>query len=123
MKEGDKRVHNNHFEQVEKCNTCGKLFWATSFLELGNWHINCLKCRIKLEKQQKEQEENIRKNGRPRYGSKGQIFAWTLDEECVFNFDYEPSERLNESKRFTEREIWVNGFIDVDNFERQFSEK
>lgn len=117
LKEGQKRIENDAFQQVEKCETCGKLFWAVSEFESGNWKRYCSVCEQKIRKETEDEENRIKKEGKPRYGYGGQIFAWTLGGKSVFNTEYEPSERKTESGKYSERGIWASGFIDVDKFE------
>ena len=122
MKQGQERVTDDDFQQVEKCETCGKLFWAVSELELGNWQRDCSDCSSRIKKEEEEKEEHIKKNGKPRLGYKKQIFAWTLGNDTVFNRDYEPSNRMRPDGKYTEYEIWMNGFIDADKFEKDFGD-
>ena len=46
---GDKRIKNDDFQQFEKCYGCGKGFWATSYLEIGNWETHCKPCQKKAD--------------------------------------------------------------------------
>ena len=109
MKYEQKRINNDDFEQVERCITCKRLFWAKSYLEMGNWEYECKKCRMIRNNKNEEEHEFIKKNGKARYGGNG-IFAWTLGEKTTFNMEYEPTEK--------EYERWANGIIDIDKFEK-----
>ena len=87
MKEGDKRIKDDDFQEVVECHICCKLFWAVSEWELGNWQDKCRICRIKLEKEEKERIQNVRYNGRKILRNE-QTYAWELEGEIVFNEDY-----------------------------------
>ena len=87
MKEGDKRIRNDDFEQVVECYECHALFWATSEYELGNWQNSCNKCRKIREKKQEEKEKNIKENGETiKVGEK--IVGWELGEDVVYNYGF-----------------------------------
>lgn len=113
MKEGDKRVYKDDFQQVEKCNTCEKLFWANSEFELGNWERNCLACSKKIAREEDKKNKRIIKNGVPYFGYKGQIYAWKLGKEVFYNQEYEPSDEkiiLGGNRKMSEMEYVANGF-------------
>jgi len=94
MKEGQKRIKNDDFQQVEKCNICGDLFWAKSEYELGNWQRECEACREKRKFEQEKRDKQIRENGE-KFLRDGQIYAWKLGEDILFNDEWElnPPER------------------------------
>lgn len=87
MKEGQKRVKNDDFQEVARCLDCKNLFWADSEYELGNWQHTCNKCRKKAEKLERARINKIKKEGKPITGQNG-ILGWKLGKEEVFNCDY-----------------------------------
>lgn len=94
MKQGQKRVGNDDFEQVEECITCKTLFWAVSKWELGNWENECRECSVKREAKEQKRVDKIKKEGKE-VRRNGQVFGWSLYGEVIYNDDWTPPEHKN----------------------------
>ena len=116
--EGQKRIKNDDFEQVVACYLCGKLFWAKSELELGNWEYTCKQCRKENEQKENRRKAKIVQNGEKLYGYNGMIRGWKLGDETLYNTNYDCSninidginttnidEKIREMKRTRLKEI------------------
>ena len=95
MKKEAKRVKNNDFEQTEECHECGKLFWAKSVYELGNWEDICAKCKIYLRKLEIKRLERIKTKGKAIKGEGG-ILGWKFGKEELINANYNFPERYKD---------------------------
>ena len=89
MKKEDKRIRNNDFEQVEECKTCKNLFWAKSYLELGNWESDCNACKKNQIHKAKQKKELFIKQGKEIRGIQNQIYGWELNGEQLLNEKYD----------------------------------
>ena len=113
---GDKRIHNNDFEQFEKCITCNKGFWATSEYELGNWQNECSACRKVKENKEKLAAKKFKKE-LELYGEKifysGKLLGWMYKNNFYFA-DFEPEfvftpnidDKIREARKNGEKNLY-----------------
>lgn len=88
MKQGQKRIIDDDFQQVEECYVCSKLFWAASIYELGNWQTLCGFCEKEERTKENNRQNCIQKNGTKLYGYKKRIRGWKLKNEIFANPKY-----------------------------------
>ena len=116
MKLYQKRIKNDEFEQVEKCLSCGELFWAKQWYD--DWERECPKCVKKSKLEEQKVLKEAKKTGKPIKNYKDEILGWDYKNSFYqnekYNIDYN-EECIIDGKKIT--------FDNIDDYIREEKRK